>query len=626
MSALLDDVAVFHDEDQVRIADGGEPVGDDEAGPSFHQVIHGFLDKHLCPCIHGAGCFIEDQDLRIRQDRTGNRKKLFLSLGYVAGLLIQLHLVSARQGLYKPVDVGRLCRPDHVFVRSVKLSVPDVFHDGAVEKPRVLQHHAEHFPKFAPVEIPDVMAVDADGAAVHVIEPHEQLDHGRLAGAGRTDDGDLLAFLHFRGEVIDDRFVGIISEIHMVKFHISVQAFHGHRIRHGLVLFLFIQELEDALGRSRRELKHIGDLGHLLDRLGEVAHILDKGLDVPHLDGLPDRQESAKDRHAYVSEVSDKLHDRHHHAREKLGFPCRVIEFVIRLVEFPDHVFLFIESFDDVVAAVYLFHLPVYVAEIRLLPAEIPLGVLHHEGDQQDGHRQDQKRHQRHQRADGQHHDQHADQRGHGGDHLGRALVQALPQRIHVVGHPGEHFAHGLRVKIIHRHAADLLRDLFAQPVGRLLGHPGHNDPLDKGAQGAYEIQAQREQKDLPDPAEINAASAGHFAHQAVEDLGGRLSQDLRPYDIENGSADGKHRHEQHMDLKGAHIPDQFPDRPFEIFGFLCAGMSSVHSSRHVQPPPFLHVIPLPRAGTRRSAGRPRSSPAAPGGCRLRRSARHPVR
>ena len=42
-------------------------------------------------------------------------------------------------------------------------------------------------------EIADVVAVDQDGAAVDVVEAHQQLDHGGLAGAGRADDGDLLA-------------------------------------------------------------------------------------------------------------------------------------------------------------------------------------------------------------------------------------------------------------------------------------------------------------------------------------------------------------------------------------------------------------------------------------------------
>ena len=48
--ALLDDVAIAHDEDQIGIADGGEPVGDDKAGASAHQFVHAVLNELL-----GAG-------------------------------------------------------------------------------------------------------------------------------------------------------------------------------------------------------------------------------------------------------------------------------------------------------------------------------------------------------------------------------------------------------------------------------------------------------------------------------------------------------------------------------------------------------------------------------------------
>ena len=53
MVALLDDVSVFHDENQIRIADGGQPVGDDEACSALHQVIHGFLDLDFGSGVDG---------------------------------------------------------------------------------------------------------------------------------------------------------------------------------------------------------------------------------------------------------------------------------------------------------------------------------------------------------------------------------------------------------------------------------------------------------------------------------------------------------------------------------------------------------------------------------------------
>ena len=50
MAALFDDIAVLHKQDDVRIPDGGEPVGNNETGPSVHQLFHGLADLHF-----GAG-------------------------------------------------------------------------------------------------------------------------------------------------------------------------------------------------------------------------------------------------------------------------------------------------------------------------------------------------------------------------------------------------------------------------------------------------------------------------------------------------------------------------------------------------------------------------------------------
>ena len=45
----------------------------------------------------------------------------------------------------------------------------------------------------AEVELADVDAVDRDPAALHVVEPQQQVDQRRLARAGGADDADALA-------------------------------------------------------------------------------------------------------------------------------------------------------------------------------------------------------------------------------------------------------------------------------------------------------------------------------------------------------------------------------------------------------------------------------------------------
>ena len=53
MVALLDDISVLHDKNQIRIANRGQPMGNDKACSALHQVIHCFLDLDLCSGING---------------------------------------------------------------------------------------------------------------------------------------------------------------------------------------------------------------------------------------------------------------------------------------------------------------------------------------------------------------------------------------------------------------------------------------------------------------------------------------------------------------------------------------------------------------------------------------------
>ena len=81
MGSSFDDTAVFEYHDGVAVADGGEPVGDDEHGAPLHQVIHTFLHNTLCPRIDGGRCLIEDEHRRISDRRPGDGEELPLSLG-----------------------------------------------------------------------------------------------------------------------------------------------------------------------------------------------------------------------------------------------------------------------------------------------------------------------------------------------------------------------------------------------------------------------------------------------------------------------------------------------------------------------------------------------------------------
>ena len=60
VAAPLHDPALFQDHDGVGVADGGEPVGDDEHRPACHQLVHALFDQSLGAGVDGAGGLIQD--------------------------------------------------------------------------------------------------------------------------------------------------------------------------------------------------------------------------------------------------------------------------------------------------------------------------------------------------------------------------------------------------------------------------------------------------------------------------------------------------------------------------------------------------------------------------------------
>ena len=77
--ALFNDGAVFHDEDEIGIANSRQAVGDDEGGAICAQCVHRFLDEYLSAGIDRRGGFVENEQRGLGQKRTGNGDELALA-------------------------------------------------------------------------------------------------------------------------------------------------------------------------------------------------------------------------------------------------------------------------------------------------------------------------------------------------------------------------------------------------------------------------------------------------------------------------------------------------------------------------------------------------------------------
>ena len=79
MRALLDDVAVVHHDDAVGLFDGGQAVGNDDAGAAVHQTLQGLLDEAFGFVVKRAGGFVQEQYRGVFQDGAGDGYALALA-------------------------------------------------------------------------------------------------------------------------------------------------------------------------------------------------------------------------------------------------------------------------------------------------------------------------------------------------------------------------------------------------------------------------------------------------------------------------------------------------------------------------------------------------------------------
>src|SRR5688572_18773328 len=80
MYSAFDNLAIFEEQDHIRIADRGQTVGDNEGCAPFEELVECFLDKTFGSRVHAGGCLIQNKDARVCKRGARNGKQLALSL------------------------------------------------------------------------------------------------------------------------------------------------------------------------------------------------------------------------------------------------------------------------------------------------------------------------------------------------------------------------------------------------------------------------------------------------------------------------------------------------------------------------------------------------------------------
>ena len=153
VAALLDDVSVLHDEDNVALLDRRKSVSNDKARPALHHLGKRLLDTDLGQGIYRRGRLVENQHARVCQHSARDTEQLLLSLTEVAAALADFGVIALGHALDEAVGVRGFRRRDNLLVGGVFAAVTEVFHDRAAEKPAVLENHSVAAPERVAAEV-----------------------------------------------------------------------------------------------------------------------------------------------------------------------------------------------------------------------------------------------------------------------------------------------------------------------------------------------------------------------------------------------------------------------------------------------------------------------------------------
>ncbi len=160
VGSALDDTAVIKHENLICAHDSGKPVRDYDGSAVEHQSLQRFLDESLRRRVHARRRFIQNQNWRILQQRSRNRKPLLFAHTQLYSALPH----HAAQSVRQPIDEGtRVCHRrclQQFFIRRIRLPDLQVLADGAVKQKAFLRHHPDLLPQRANAEITNRTSID----------------------------------------------------------------------------------------------------------------------------------------------------------------------------------------------------------------------------------------------------------------------------------------------------------------------------------------------------------------------------------------------------------------------------------------------------------------------------------
>ena len=255
-------------------------MGDDQGGAAFFQAFQRLLDGGFGLRVECRGGFVEQQQRGVAQDRAGDRDALALAAGQAHAAFAHFGLVAVVERADEVVRLGGAGRFAHFLVAGAFAAEADVVGGAAAEDHGFLRHQRDRAAQVIQGHRAQVDAIDADGAALRIVEAQQQREHRALAGAGRADQGDGFAGAHVEGEVVQRGGVGTgrVVEAHLVETQRTAdRSRQRQRLCRGDDFRALVEQFAQAFhraGRAQHVAPHFRQTGHRAGGEHRVQHEL----------------------------------------------------------------------------------------------------------------------------------------------------------------------------------------------------------------------------------------------------------------------------------------------------------------------------------------------------------------
>ena len=327
-----------------------------------------------------------------------------------------------------------------------------------------------------------------------------------LPRAGGADEGDLLAGLGVKGDIVEDGLPLLIAEIDVFKAHIAAQGraravrfkpvpalavFRMGEAHRALVHFRGLAHgLEDALRAGQRRKEEVGLSGELVDGHGRLAHEDQIAGEAAHVRQTVEGKQSAKDGDDGVVDVGDGDHGGHHGGGIALRALAGLAQGLVALAELFQVRLLVVEDLDDLLAADHFLDIAVELAQVLLLMAVMRLAAAAAVTDVEEHGQIAQHHEQRQPPVEDEEEQQRARDLDEALDEHGEAVVEGVGDGVHIPGEVAHDVAVPAGVEKAQGQFLQMRKEVAADVIEHFLGGLDHRLRVAQGAERAHAVDA----------------------------------------------------------------------------------------------------------------------------------------